>query len=170
MVKMREPFDLGLAAYVSAEAIGEPGRRRFRIMALGSGTDAVCIWLEKEQLAALGDALRQVLSDEAGGEPPAETPEEPVFPAIWRCEFKAGQLTLSMDRQERQFELRAEPLAPDDDVPTSCSFRFGFDQGRALVPRIAAIIAAGRKPCPLCSAPMDPQGHVCVRANGHHPR
>ncbi|MCS7294762.1 MAG: DUF3090 domain-containing protein, partial [Dehalococcoidia bacterium] len=159
---------LGLAAHVAAEAIGEPGKRRFRVMAIGEGTDAVCIWLEKEQLAALGDALRQALGD-VQAEEAAAPDEAPVFPAIWRCEFKAGQLTLAMDREEQQFELRGEPLAPEDDLPASCSFRFTFAQARALVPRIAAIIAAGRKPCPLCSAPMDPQGHVCVRANGHHP-
>jgi hypothetical protein len=33
--------------------------------------------------------------------------------------------------------------------------------------RAARIVAAGRPPCPLCGAPLDPQGHICPRRNGH---
>ncbi|MBV9291748.1 MAG: DUF3090 family protein, partial [Frankiales bacterium] len=29
------------------------------------------------------------------------------------------------------------------------------------------VVAAGRPPCPLCGNPLDPQGHVCPRQNGH---
>ncbi|MEX2081654.1 MAG: DUF3090 family protein, partial [Dehalococcoidia bacterium] len=32
------------------------------------------------------------------------------------------------------------------------------------------VVAAGRPPCPLCTAPLDPAGHVCVKRNGHHAR
>lgn len=165
---MREPFNLGFAIHVGADAVGEPGRRRFRVMALGDANKAVCLWLEKEQLAALGEALKEALGEDPGSTM-AGPEEEPVFPAIWNCEFKVGQLTLAMDKEERRFELRGEPLAPEESDPASCQFSFTFEQARRLVPRIAAVIAAGRKPCPLCSAPMDPGGHVCVRANGHHP-
>jgi len=28
------------------------------------------------------------------------------------------------------------------------------------------VVAAGREPCPFCGGPMDPQGHLCPRANG----
>jgi len=30
------------------------------------------------------------------------------------------------------------------------------------------VVAAGRPPCPLCGNPLDPEGHVCPRQNGHH--
>ena len=29
------------------------------------------------------------------------------------------------------------------------------------------LIAAGRPPCPFCGLPLDPEGHVCPRQNGH---
>ena len=29
------------------------------------------------------------------------------------------------------------------------------------------VVRAGRPPCPLCGAPLDPTGHFCVRRNGH---
>ena len=42
---------------LTPEAIGEPGKRTFRVMA-DSGSSSATIWLEKEQLfqLALGDA------------------------------------------------------------------------------------------------------------------
>ncbi len=36
-----------------------------------------------------------------------------------------------------------------------------------LRPARAQIVAAGRPPCPLCGLPLDPEGHVCPRQNGH---
>jgi uncharacterized repeat protein (TIGR03847 family) len=29
------------------------------------------------------------------------------------------------------------------------------------------VVRAGRSPCPLCGAPLDPTGHFCARRNGH---
>jgi uncharacterized repeat protein (TIGR03847 family) len=29
------------------------------------------------------------------------------------------------------------------------------------------VVRAGRPPCPLCGAPLEPTGHFCVRRNGH---
>ncbi|MGH9041277.1 MAG: DUF3090 family protein, partial [Acidimicrobiia bacterium] len=28
-------------------------------------------------------------------------------------------------------------------------------------------VVAGRPPCPLCGGPLDPEGHVCPKLNGH---
>ncbi len=30
-----------------------------------------------------------------------------------------------------------------------------------------AVVAAGRPLCPMCGQPLDPQGHLCPRRNGH---
>jgi uncharacterized repeat protein (TIGR03847 family) len=38
---------------------------------------------------------------------------------------------------------------------------------RAFVKRAQAVVSAGRPPCPFCGNPLDPQGHVCPRANGY---
>jgi hypothetical protein len=29
------------------------------------------------------------------------------------------------------------------------------------------LVSSGRPPCPICGQPMDPDGHVCPRSNGH---
>ncbi|WP_225805177.1 DUF3090 family protein, partial [Streptomyces sp. NK15101] len=33
--------------------------------------------------------------------------------------------------------------------------------------RALDVVNAGRPPCPLCSLPLDPEGHVCPRQNGY---
>ena len=37
---------------------------------------------------------------------------------------------------------------------------------RAFVGRARTVIGAGRPDCPFCGNPVDPDGHLCVRANG----
>jgi uncharacterized repeat protein (TIGR03847 family) len=37
---------------------------------------------------------------------------------------------------------------------------------RAFVKRAALVVDAGRPSCPFCGSPIDPNGHLCVRANG----
>ena len=41
---------------------------------------------------------------------------------------------------------------------------------RAFVQRTAQVLEAGRPSCPFCGNPIDPDGHLCVRANGHRRR
>jgi uncharacterized repeat protein (TIGR03847 family) len=37
---------------------------------------------------------------------------------------------------------------------------------RAFVSRARTVLGAGRPDCPFCGNPVDPDGHLCVRANG----
>jgi uncharacterized repeat protein (TIGR03847 family) len=41
---------------------------------------------------------------------------------------------------------------------------------RAFVRRASLVIEAGRPDCPFCGNPIDPEGHLCVRANGYRRR
>jgi uncharacterized repeat protein (TIGR03847 family) len=41
---------------------------------------------------------------------------------------------------------------------------------RAFVKRTAQVLDAGRPSCPFCGNPVDPEGHLCVRANGFRRR
>lgn len=43
-------------------------------------------------------------------------------------------------------------------------------QARAMANEGIDAVAAGRPPCPLCGGPLDPEGHVCPRLNGHTQR
>ena len=37
---------------------------------------------------------------------------------------------------------------------------------RAFAKRAQTVVAAGRPPCQFCGNPIDPEGHICPRANG----
>ncbi len=37
---------------------------------------------------------------------------------------------------------------------------------RAFASRAQSVVSAGRPPCQFCGGPLDPEGHVCPRANG----
>jgi uncharacterized repeat protein (TIGR03847 family) len=40
-------------------------------------------------------------------------------------------------------------------------------QARLMASRGIEAVVAGRPPCPLCGGPLDAEGHVCPRLNGH---
>ncbi len=54
-----------------------------------------------------------------------------------------------------------------DDGPDTLRVQLTPQQARAFSIRAAAVVSAGRPACPFCSLPLDPDGHVCPRANGY---
>jgi len=47
------------------------------------------------------------------------------------------------------------------------SVTISADQARDFTARSRALVQAGRPACPFCSQPVNPQGHICPRANGY---
>ena len=95
--------------------------------------------------------------------------------------FRAGSLTLGWDGgaervlvEARAQDDEGEAIDPeddddeDDDGPDLLRVRMTASAARSFVTRAAQVIAAGRPPCPLCGAPLDPRGHICPRRNGHY--
>src|ERR1700751_3256619 len=83
--------DLGHVKLLGADALGQPGQRRFRLFALGQRPAlSAVMWLEKEQLNNLSLALDRVLAQltegrylrtEAQADPPSLSVEMPAtFP------------------------------------------------------------------------------------------
>ena len=170
-------LDFGHAEEIEPEAIGEPGKRTFRLRVLSRG-DAASLWLEKEQLAALTMAIRRLLeqtgesdtpSDAAAAEPAGTFPEKP------QVDFKIGRLGIGYDGERRIVIFFAYEIGSSDDTggeedgeakPTfSC--RLTRSQCQVLADRAEEVISGGRPICPLCSGPMESAGHACVRSNGH---
>ena len=56
----------------------------------------------------------------------------------------------------------------DDDGPDILRVRVTAAAARSFVQRAAEVVASGRPPCPLCGQPLDAQGHICPRRNGHY--
>jgi len=56
----------------------------------------------------------------------------------------------------------------DEDGPDTLRVRLTPAEARTFVNGALTVVAAGRLPCPLCGQPLDPQGHICPRRNGHY--
>ena len=159
-------IELGLAKAIDAESFGQPGKRTFRLRAIGDNQESASLWMEKEQFQALSLALGQVLSElrHAAGHD-----ESPAFeyPEIADHDFKVGRMALSVDTSAQTVILYLSDAETDEsDDPT---LRVGVTQDlcAALREQLDKIISRGRPVCPLCQAPMDEGGHACIRGNGH---
>jgi uncharacterized repeat protein (TIGR03847 family) len=171
-----------------AGTVGEPGDRTFFLQAR-DGPRVVSVVLEKVQVAVLADRLGELLSEleRRGIEPSGDVSEAPtgdtdVAPLDEPLNeaFRAGSLTLGWDGDAERVlvEARAtdedgEAIDPDEDDddddegPDLLRVRMTADAARSFVARAERVVAAGRPPCPLCGQPLDPQGHICPRRNGH---
>jgi uncharacterized repeat protein (TIGR03847 family) len=169
---MPNTHDFGPLVHISAEAIGKPGQRRFRLRALNSASECAILWLEKEQLAALGEAIESVLgAEEYVHQPlaPDDAEPEPVFPLRATVEIQLAQLSMGVNSESRRIVLIAADGPQGEDETRGVTMEFDYHKGHELRTQITGVVAAGRPPCPLCTAPMDPAGHVCVKKNGHQP-
>jgi uncharacterized repeat protein (TIGR03847 family) len=180
-----ELHDFGRPELLDAEAIGQPGNRRFRLFARHVHRTA-SLWLERQQMEQLSLALDQLLAQIAGGdvlrpEAQAEPPSPPSAPADFPThadvEFQVGQLTLGYDEDADRVVLLAAPLVLEEQdgevvARENVEPRFAVQMTRQDATRlsghIAGVLAAGRPRCLFCGMPMEPS-HVCAKQNGHHP-
>ncbi|MBW3615174.1 MAG: DUF3090 family protein [Actinobacteria bacterium] len=161
---MSQSFDLPLVDTVTVGTIGVPGRRVFYLQAR-TGTTLVTLKIEKQQVAALGAALLEMLADlppPGGGEGAPEL-QEPIEPA-----WVAGTMGLSPydEESQRVTLLLEELLAEGEDGGASAQLGLTVGQMYALAARAEELLGQGRPPCPLCNNPIDPQGHSCPKTNG----
>ena len=162
--------------------VGEPGDRSFFIQAR-TGSRITSVGLEKIQAAALGDRVGAMLKEIKRGNPlisyvkmapDTEPLEQPIFE-----DFRVGVIGLSFatDTEIVLVELQCvteaqseeEELAEDDEegAPDLLRVSLTLAQADAFARRTAAVVGAGRLPCPFCGIPIDNNGHLCPRANGY---
>lgn len=179
--------DLGIAEILGAEAIGQPGQRRFRLFVRTQAHSAI-LWIEKEQLLNLSLVLDRMLAQisegrilrteaVAGGFPTEGGTLPGDFPALPDYELRVGQLRLSFDGQQEVFALGAVPFEIEEDEQgepqivllseEELSLLFTLEQAQDLTLRITSLVRGGRPVCPLCHTPLDGRPHACVKQNGH---
>lgn len=161
--------DYGPVNRLAAEAFGEPGGRTFRVLA-ANATHAASMWLEKEQLAALGRAIEAQLSRlRALRADPTRSAPDPAgaYTGDPSLDFRIGQLALGFDEREGVFLLLAYRVEDEDQDRPTFSCQATPQQFQALAEEIVRVVSAGRPNCALCGLPMDPGGHACARMNGH---
>jgi len=176
-----------------AGTVGPPGQRTFFLQAR-AGSRLVSVALEKQQVQALAERvdelLDEVMATQMGGESviPALAPigledSEPLEQPIEE-EFRAGTMTLSWDPTDERVVIEVFPyteaavitpeqLDEDFEEPEPDEVflvRLAAGPARAFVKRAEQVLDAGRPSCPFCGNPIDPDGHLCVRANGFRRR
>jgi uncharacterized repeat protein (TIGR03847 family) len=173
-----------------AGAVGQPGARAFFLQARGQGR-VTTVALEKFQVAVLADRLDELLDEvlrRSGGRAPvpamapADLADEAPLDLPLDEDFRVGTMALAWDPETSQVIIEAQEATDadeadevdetiDDDRPEPAVLRVRISPAaaRAFSRRALDVVAAGRPPCPLCGQPLDPDGHICVRLNGHHP-
>jgi uncharacterized repeat protein (TIGR03847 family) len=149
------------------EAIGEPGQRRFRIVAASTGQTTI-LWMEKQQLDALGRAIEQILMQL--DVTLSETAPESVAGTVdlsTRNQFRVGRLEIGYDRERQRILIIAYDIEAEEGESPSLAGLFPLPLARLISEEAAKVVAAGRPRCVLCGMPMDPGPHACAEQNGH---
>ena len=175
-----QSWDLPDVDRFTAGTVGPAGQRVFYLQAVAGG-EVVTLRLEKQQVGAMAQYLAELLADLP---PPDEASiptdldlVEPVQEA-----WIVGQIGVVFDEGRDRMVVRVEELqvvdVDEDDEPVGpepepggvARFALTRAQVQAFVVHAARIVTSGgRPPCPLCGRPIDPDGHTCLKTNGHKP-
>jgi uncharacterized repeat protein (TIGR03847 family) len=166
-----------------AGTVGVPGERTFFIQAR-TGSRIVSVVVDKSQVIALGERTKIMLREIKKSDPAIiiksnvvdDAPlEQPIFE-----EFRAGVIAMAWDAENSVivYELReitsgeesTDDVAVFDEEDLSSDLlrvHVSPEQASAFSKRCLTLANAGRTPCPFCAIPIDPNGHLCPRANGY---
>ncbi len=164
-----------------AGTVGQPGEREFYLQAV-DGSRVVSVACEKQQVAVLADKLGSLIGEVVrrfGEKAPAIDPTEPALETPVDAEFRVGTMGLAWDGEGSRIvvELLAitdadvtedSVLDDSEDGPDALRVFLSLDEAQSFAAQAERIISAGRPPCPLCSNPLNPEGHICPRLNGYH--
>ena len=180
-----------------AGTVGTPGERTFFLQAReGNRITSVVVEKQQVSVLAehLDKVLDEVLrrSGPAAQVPPAHDQPSDTDPldAPITEEFRVGTMTIAWDAEINKIVIElfsnVDDEAEEEDDPelsaATAAALEGSDEvsadevfvvkitpsyARDFVARAQALVAAGRPPCPFCLQPLDPNGHICPRANGY---
>ncbi|OQY83606.1 MAG: hypothetical protein B6D40_06730 [Anaerolineae bacterium UTCFX3] len=172
----RFEVDLDLCEHITADAIGQPGRRVFYLQGWEKGQPPATVLIEKAQLQSLAIGIEQFLADVARQNPNLDEASHDYLEEKMRIHapvdplFRVGEIGLGYDQQRDLVALIVRELLTEDADPESgavARFWCTRTQLRALSRWGAEIVSRGRPICPQCGQPMEPEGHFCPKKNGH---
>lgn len=165
---MSASFEIETPDHFTTGAVGPPGQRVFYVQAR-QGETVLTLKAEKEQVRVLGVYLTRLLDKLAGGGVEAAAGPELLDPAEPAWAIAALEVGWD-DARERVVIVATELREEEDAEAATARFAITRAQAAAFAARAETLMTTGRPICPMCSAPMDPAGHVCPRANGHATR
>jgi uncharacterized repeat protein (TIGR03847 family) len=164
-----------------AGTVGPPGQRTF-FLQVSSGRRLTSLSLEKEQVAVLADRINDLLDSYAGGaggdHAAADVVDNAPLDTPIEDEFRVNTLSLGWDDARGVVVIECLDRDPDDpeasidptvltEEPQQVRIVLPPARARAFARRAQTVVAAGRPPCPFCGGPLEPEGHICPRANGY---
>jgi uncharacterized repeat protein (TIGR03847 family) len=164
-------FEIDSPDHFTAGAIGPPGQRVFYLQSRDAGR-VITLKVEKEHVRALAEYLGGLLARVKGAPGPARGDADLLEPV--EAAWDVGSLAVGYDEGQDRVVVEASELQEEAEEgnapapePAMARFRITRAQAAAFVERANALMKGGRPTCPVCSRPMDAEGHVCPRANGH---
>ncbi len=167
--------------------IGMPGERTFFLQAR-TGSQVTSVVVEKQQVIVLAERLDQLLDEVRDTRSPdvpipdsgSGSDSQPLDVPLVE-EFRVGAMALGWDEATSRVVVEAHAVAEDDtgipdiaddDADGTDTLRVWLtpSYARSFAARAQIVAGAGRPPCPFCTQPLDPAGHVCPRANGYRRR
>jgi uncharacterized repeat protein (TIGR03847 family) len=157
-----------------AGTVGQPGERTFFLQAR-TGSRITSVSLEKAQVAALAQRVDMLIRDLRRTNPsialiPTNRDEAPLEQPIFE-EFRVGVISLSWDETKNLICIECEAVGDESEQVDAegdlLKVYLTPGAASAFATRSLMVVDAGRTQCPFCEIPIDPQGHLCPRANGY---
>jgi uncharacterized repeat protein (TIGR03847 family) len=152
--------------------VGAPGERAFYVQ-VRKDRNVYSVAIEKDQVRAIVARLEIIIAEIKRANPfektePAPMDDAPLDSPV-DAMFITGAISISWDNEMESvrfefFETSNDAEGPDDQV---LSLAIDLGMAQSFAQRSKAVVNAGRLPCPFCSIPIDPRGHLCPRANGY---
>jgi uncharacterized repeat protein (TIGR03847 family) len=171
----RIEIDMNPVDALRADAIGKPGKRVFYLQGEKDGK-FVTLLVEKIQLQTLALGTQKFFAELS-----KENSELPAANATWNEKdfrltppldplFRIGEIDLAYDPEPDLICLVCREILLEGNPPEDAGvvrFWCTRDQLQALALWSLELAGRGLKTCPTCGQPMDPDGHLCPKKNGH---
>jgi uncharacterized repeat protein (TIGR03847 family) len=167
---MSESYELDPIDRIAVGTVGPPGRRQFFLRA-ERGPQSLLLKCEKFHVQGLIARIAELL--EAQGVEVSSGGDSPPAPEAGEPEWTIGELGLGYHEARGMFVIVAREAAESEEqeVEQLATARLWATPEvlQDLARQAAAVVVAGRPPCPHCGLPVDPSGHPCPAANGSRP-
>ena len=168
---MSQSFEFEQPDFFTAGAVGKPGERVFYLQVREKGR-LITLKCEKGQVKSLGEYLSGLITKL--GAPKGKVPTDMELLDFAEPVWIVATMGVGYDEEHDRIIVEAHELFEEEEEgqrageePASARVRVSREQAQAFATRAQELMKGGRPNCPVCSAPMDPAGHVCLRSNGH---
>jgi len=175
-------INLNPCTRITADAIGQPGQRTFFIQGQTS-EQTITLIFEKIQLQSLIVSLVRFFEKLHENYPDLPLENGNFDETVMRINppvdplFRVGDLNLAYEAEQDRICLIAKEVVFEQEDPEAqlkaqeeagvVNFWCARDQISQLANWSIELVQRGRPICPLCNEPIEPEGHLCPKKNGH---